>query len=206
MKIYQRHVLPQLIDIVCGLPAFEREREKLVPQATGRVLEIGIGTGRNLPHYRRGQLECLCCVDPGLHAKARRRARSLGLAIIEMPLSAERIPVDNASFDCVVCTFSLCSIPDPQAALAEVRRVLRPGGRLLFSEHGVAPDPGVRRWQERLTPAWKHIAGGCHLDRDIPALIESGGLRIDSLQAGHVRGPRLLTYLYSGVALASQHG
>ncbi len=200
-NFYEKHILPTLIDFVCGLPVFEHERAQLVPKAAGRVLEIGIGTGRNLPHYHPGQLQCLCGVDPGLHPKARLRAKQCGIDIAEMPLSAEKIPIDDHSFDCVVCTFSLCTIPDPDAALAEIRRVLVPEGRMLFVEHGAAPDAAVRRWQDRLTPMWKRIGGGCHLNREMPVLIEKSGFRIEGLKAGYQPGPRLLTYLYSGIAV-----
>lgn len=201
MNFYERHVLPVMIDTICGMPTFERQRQRLVPQAAGRVLEIGIGTGRNIPHYNAAQVQCLCGVDPGLHPKAIRRARARGMSITEMPLSAETIPVESASFDSVVCTFSLCTIPDPEAALSEMRRVLVPGGKMLFAEHGTAPDASVRRWQDRITPYWKVIGGGCHLNRRIPALIEKSGFRIEGLKAGYEPGPRVLTYLYSGAAV-----
>lgn len=201
-NLYEHHILPHLIDFICGLPVFERERAKLVPMAAGRVLEIGMGTGRNLPHYHQEQVQCLCGVDPALHPKAHQRAKERGIEITEMPLSAEKIPVDTASFDCVVCTFSLCTIPDPEAALCEIRRVLSPGGRLLFAEHGASPDTSVRRWQNRITPMWKLAGGGCHLNRDIPALIEKSGFCIEGLKKGYEPGgPRLLTYLYSGIAV-----
>lgn len=199
-SFYADHILPQAIDFVCGLPSFERGRKKLMPEASGRVLEIGIGTGRNFPHYKSAQITCLCGVDPGLHPKAGRRAKAAGVEVELIPLSAERIPADDHSFDCVVSTFTLCTIPDAGMALKEVRRVLAPGGRLLFLEHGAAPDQNVRRWQQRLTPAWKSLAGGCHLNREVPKLIEAAGFKIDRLEQGYEPGPRFLTYLSSGVA------
>lgn len=201
MNFYERHILPTVIDVICGMPTFTARRQAVVPQAAGRVLEIGIGTGRNIAHYDTDAVRCVCGVDPGLHPKAVQRAKARGIEITEVPLSAEKIPVDDASFDCVVCTFSLCTIPDPEAALSEMRRVLVPGGKMLFAEHGAAPDAGVRRWQDRLTPYWKVIGGGCHLNRSIPALIEKSGFRIEGLRAGYEPGPRLLTYLYSGAAV-----
>ena len=197
---YDTHVLPRVIDLVCGLPTFERGRISLLPEASGRVLEIGIGTGRNLPYYQPEKLTCLCGLDPGLHPKAGQRAKAAGLAVDSMPLSAERIPRQDHSFDCVVSTYTLCTIPDIEAALKEAHRVLVPGGRLLFLEHGAAPDRAVRRWQDRLTPYWKTIAGGCHLNREIPALLEAAGFRIGRLTQGYHPGPRLLTYLSTGVA------
>lgn len=204
MNPYERYVLPYLIDAACGLPTFEDERRRLVPRAQGRVLEIGVGTGRNLPHYGAGRVSCVCGVDPGLHPKAVRRAQAQGIELEALPLSAERIPVEDHSFDCVVCTFSLCTIPDPVAALAEMRRALKPGGQLLFAEHGAAPDPGLRRWQDRITPYWKRIGGGCHLNRPIATLVERGGFRIEEGWQGFVRAPRLLGYFYTGVAVPLQ--
>ncbi len=201
-NFYEHHLLPHAIDCVCGLSTFEQGRKALIAQASGRVLEIGMGTGRNLPYYRPEQLACLCGIDPGLHAKAERRANAAGIHVQLMPLSAERIPVDDGSFDCVVSTFTLCTIPDVGAALGEVRRVLKPGGRLLFLEHGLAPDAGVARWQHLITPGWKLCAGGCHLDRQIPVLIENAGFTMDHLDQGYRAGPKLMTYLYSGSAVS----
>jgi len=157
---YDTYVLPRVIDFACGLPTFERGRADLLPEASGRVLEIGMGTGRNLPYYRPEKLTCLCGLDPGLHPKADQRAKAAGLAIFPMPLSAERIPLQDHSFDCVVSTYTLCTIPDIDAALKEVHRVLAPGGRLLFLEHGAAPDHNVRRWQDRLSPIGRLSQGG----------------------------------------------
>lgn len=159
-----------------------------------------MGTGRNLPYYQPGKLTCLCGIDPRLHPKAERRAKAAGLDIEAMPLSAERIPADDHSFDCVVSTYTLCTIPDAGMALKEVRRVLAPGGRLLFLEHGAALDQNVRRWQDRITPLWKIFAGGCHLNREMPKLIEGAGFTMRRLDQGYHPGPRFMTYLYTGVA------
>lgn len=197
---YDTRILPQVIDFVCGLPPFEHERGRLVSKASGRILEVGIGTGRNLPYYRHAQVQCLCGVDPGLHPKAVRRAAQAGLEVEAIPLSAEKIPAEDASFDCIVCTFTLCTIPDAAAALSEMRRVLRPQGKLLFLEHGAAPDEGVRRLQDRITPYWKPLTGGCHLNRNPAELIRAAGFDIDDLETRYARGPRFLTYFYSGTA------
>lgn len=159
-----------------------------------------MGTGRNLPYYKPDKLACLCGIDPWLHPKAERRAKTAGLEIKAMPLSAERIPADDHSFDCVVSTYTLCTIPDAAMALKEVRRVLAPGGRLLFLEHGAAVDQRVRRWQDRITPIWKIFAGGCHLGREIPKLIEAAGFTVTRLEQSYHPGPRVMTYLYTGVA------
>jgi ubiquinone/menaquinone biosynthesis C-methylase UbiE len=204
MNLYDRYVLPYLIDFVCGIKPVQRQRAKIVPRARGRVLEIGIGTGRNLPFYDHGKLEKLYGLDPALqmHRKARQRMRDAGLEVELVDLPAERIPMDDASFDTVLTTFTLCTIPDAAAALREMRRVLKPEGRLLFCEHGAAPDPSVRRWQDRLTPLWKPVAGGCHLNRDIPGLLRENGFRVLDLEQLYLPGPRPLTYNYWGSAVA----
>lgn len=199
-SFYEDHLLPYAIDFICGLPSFEKGRKSLMPKASGRVLEIGMGTGRNLPYYKPKQLKCLCGIDPGLHPKAERRAKTAGIDVKLIPLSAEHIPAEDHSFDCVVSTFTLCTIPDAAAALAEVYRVLAPGGRLLFLEHGAAPDKKVREWQNRITPHWEKLAGGCHLNREMPKLIEAAGFKLEQLEQEYQPGPRFLTYLYSGVA------
>lgn len=205
MNFYDRYLLPHLIDCACGMKAIERERAALIPQARGRVLEIGMGTGRNLPYYDAGKLSALYGLDPAvqMNPKARLRAQRAGLTVELLDLPAERIPADDASFDTVVSTFTLCTIPDAAQALREMRRVLKPGGRLLFCEHGRAPDESVRRWQDRLTPLWKPLAGGCHLNRDIAGLLAQGGFRTPDLQRRYLPGPRPMTYVYSGSAVGA---
>ena len=200
--MYDRYILPYVIDCACGMKAVQRERATLIPQARGRVLEIGIGTGRNLPFYDRAKLGSLCGLDPAaqMHSLARRRADQAGIEVELLDLPAEKIPADDASFDTVVTTFTLCTIPDAAQALREMRRVLKPGGRLLFCEHGLAPDESVRRWQHRLTPLWKPLAGGCHLDRDIAALLQASGFRVIEMQRRYLPGPRAMAYVYSGSA------
>jgi len=201
--LYDTHLLPWLLDWACGVRPVSRQRAKIVPQARGRVLEIGIGTGLNLPHYDKSQVSELIGLDPGteLHRLARQRSREAGVDVELVGLSAERIPYPDASFDTVVMTYTLCTIPDPVAALREMRRVLRPDGRLLYCEHGLAPDASVRKWQQRLTPTWTKIAGGCHLDRDIPALLREAGFRLPDLQTIYLPGPRPLVFNYWGTAL-----
>lgn len=203
MSFYERHVLPRVLDFSCGMRPIREQREKVVPRAHGRVLEIGIGSGLNLAHYDLGRVETLIGLDPSpeLRRIAQKRARRVGVGVEWLPLEAERIPLDDASVDSVVVTYTLCTIPDVQAALSEVRRVLAPGGELYFSEHGRAPEPEVARMQDRLTPYWKRIAGGCHLNRDIPALIANAGFELDELETMYMpRTPRALGHSFWGCA------
>jgi len=202
---YERHILPWLVDIACSVRPVRRQRQKVVPLAQGRVLEIGIGTGLNLEHYDKARIEKIVGLDPGLemHPQARRRSRESGLKVELVGLSAERIPYEDRSFDTVLVTYALCTIADPSAALKEMRRVLRPGGTLIFCEHGLAPDASVRRWQARLTPLWAKLAGGCHLDRDIPALLKEAGFQSADIEQMYLPGPRPLTYNYWGTAVAA---
>ena len=204
MNWYDQHVLPCLIDFACGLPMVQAKRRQLVPQAHGRVLEIGMGTGRNLPFYDRSRVNRLVGVDPAMqmHHLAQKRSQKAGIPVELMGLSAEQLPTADASFDTVVCTYTLCSIPDAEQALREMRRVLVPGGKLLFCEHGRAPDESVRRWQDRLQPFWGPLAGGCHLGRDIPALLDTAGFVADT-QAAYLAGPRPMTFHYWGEAQAA---
>lgn len=199
---YDRHILPYVLDLACGIKPVRRQRDKIVPLAHGRVLEIGIGTGLNMAHYDKTRVSHITGLDPALQMNrlAKKRIAKAGLNVELVGLSAETIPQPDASFDTVVCTYTLCTIPDPIAALREMRRVLKPGGRLLFCEHGRAPDESVRRWQTRLTPHWKKIAGGCHMDRDIPALLAEAGFTCESLDTMYLPGPRPLTFNYWGVA------
>ena len=199
---YERHVLPYVIDIACGMKPVRQQREKIVPLARGRVLEIGIGTGLNLKHYDKAKVEKIVGLDPALemHRLAQKRMKRAGLTVELVGLSAERIPFEDASFDTVLVTYTLCSIPDPVAALKEMRRMLKPGAKLIFCEHGRAPDESVRRWQDRLTPLWSKLGGGCHLNRDIPRLLKEAGLRSADMQTMYLPGPRPLTYNYWGTA------
>ena len=202
MGLYDRHILPHLIDFACGMGAVMKARSQLVPQARGRVLEIGIGSGLNLSFYDPQRVEVVVGVNPSaeMQALARERAARCQVPVEMIALELGQIQAADASFDDIVCTFTLCTIPDAIAALREMRRVLKPGGRLLFCEHGLAPDLPVVRWQKRLTPLWKPLAGGCHLDRDIPALIGAGGFHIRELSIGYLKGPRPMTHVYRGWA------
>lgn len=203
-SFYDRYILPHMIDCACGMGDVMKQRSRLIPLARGRVLEVGIGTGLNLAFYNPAQVTHICGLDPAadMHRKGRERAAQISIPVEQVTLGAERIEADDASFDTVVSTFTLCTIPDAVSALKEMRRVLKPEGQLLFCEHGRAPDDSVRRWQDRLTPLWKPLAGGCHLNRDIPQLLRSGGFFVTEMQKQYLRGPKPMTYVYRGCARA----
>ena len=202
MNLYDQHVLPHLIDFACGMGAVMKTRAQIVPQAVGRVLEIGIGSGLNLSFYDPTRVSLIVGVDPAaaMHKLARQRAAQIRIPVEMIALELDQIQAADASFDSIVCTFTLCTIPDAATALLEMRRVLKPGGKLLFSEHGLAPDLPVARWQHRLTPLWKPFSGGCHLTRDIPAQIRAGGFRIGQLDSSYLQGPRPMTWVWRGWA------
>jgi len=201
---YERNILPFMIDLGCGVKPVRRQRAKVVPRARGRVLEVGIGSGLNAPYYDRSRVSAIVGLDPSgaMRQRAEQRVREAGLQVEFVGLSAEKIPQPDASFDSVLITYTLCSIPDPLAALAEMRRVLKPEGRLIFCEHGRAPDASVRRWQDRLTPLWRRIGGGCHLNRDIPGLLAAGGFDCADLETMYLPGLRPLTFNFWGEAIA----
>lgn len=203
MGLYERFVLPKVLDFAMRQEPIMRQRAKVVPRAAGRVLEIGIGSGLNLAFYDRSRVDSLVGLDPSpeLRAIAERRAREAGIDVEWIPLGGESIPLDEASVDTVLTTYTLCTIPAVERALGEMRRVLRPGGRLLFSEHGRAPDPGVKRWQDRLNPLWNRIGGGCNLNRPVEEMVRRGGFEPEAIEALYLPGPRPLTYTTWGSAL-----
>ena len=203
MGFYARHVLPRLLNLSCGTKVVERQRRKVVPLAEGRVLEVGIGSGLNLPFYDPAKVERVFGLDPAeeMLAYARRKAEAVAFPVEFLALEGERIPLEPESVDTVLVTYTLCTIPDAVAALEGMARVLKPGGRLIFCEHGRAPDAAVRRWQHRLNPLWNRIAGGCNLDRDIPGLIEAAGFRLDTLESLYLPGaPRFAGFNFWGSA------
>ncbi len=201
---FKHRLFPWALDTVCGLPMVTRMREKVVPQAHGHVLEIGIGTGLNMPHYDAQKVTRITGLDPALELqpKARQRIEASGMSVDLIALSAETIPLPSGHFDSAVITYALCTIPDALAALKEIRRVLKPGAPLLFCEHGLSPDAAVARWQNRLQPLWGPLAGGCHLNRDIPALVQSAGFRLEELEQAYVPGPKPWTFHSWGEAQA----
>ncbi len=201
MGFYGDVILPRLCDLAMRNKRLVPFRERVIGAAEGRVLEIGVGSGMNLPFYRPPVREVLALEPaPRLVTMARSASRSATMPLSLLEASAEAIPLGNQSVDTVVTTWTLCSIPKAATALAEMRRVLRPGGKLLFVEHGLAPDEGVRRWQDRLTPAWRCLSGGCHLNRPIRSMIEGAGFRIDRIETGYMPGPKPMTFMYEGSA------
>ncbi len=202
MGFYQRHVLHWLIHLGMKAREVTRYRKRVIPAARGRVLEVGIGSGLNLPFYS-SEVEAVCGLDPSekLLAMARKAARKAPFGVELVPRPAEDIPFDDKTFDSVVVTWSLCSIPGAPTALGEMRRVLKPGGELIFIEHGLSPEPRIAAWQNRLNPLWNRCAGGCNLNRPMDVLIRAAGFRITRLETGYLlKGPRPLTYHYEGRA------
>ena len=203
MGLYQRCVLPHLLDWAMRDRHLALYRNRTLNAAEGLVLEIGAGSGLNFPLYAEGS-DHIVALDPSLPL-VRLAARRCGEARIPVSLlrgTAEILPFAGVAFDTVVTTWTLCSVADPLAALREARRVLKPGGKLLFVEHGLSPAPRIAAWQHLLTPCWKAIAGGCHLDRRIEDLIRTAGFRLDRLETGHMPGPKPWTFTYQGSALS----
>ena len=197
------HVLPGLIERACKSSDILEERKRIIPRAEGRVLEVGVGTGLNLRFYDPDRVREVVGVDvsPPILERARSRVPDARVPVSLLRASAELLPLDAASFDSIVLTYALCSVERPSAAIAEMRRVLRPGGRLYFIEHGVAPDAAVERWQRRITPLWRSVGGNCHLTRDVARELTSRGFDLEESKAGYVGdGMRWLSFTYEGVA------
>jgi len=201
MGFYSDRILPILTDLSMRNKELRPYRERIVGAAEGRVLEIGVGSGRNLLLYP-ARVERVIGLDPSrqLLAMAREAARGTVRDIELLEGNAVAVPLERASIDTIVSTWSLCSIADAPRALGEMLRVLKPGGRFLFVEHGRAPDAGVRRWQDRLTPIWRRVGGGCHLNRPIAELIGGAGFHIERLDTGYMRGPKPMAFMYEGSA------
>jgi ubiquinone/menaquinone biosynthesis C-methylase UbiE len=200
MAFYRDVVLPRICDFAMRNKQLRPYRERVIGAAEGCVMEIGVGSGLNLPFYRPPANEVLALEPSAKLIAMARQARDPAMPVSFIEGSAEAIPLDDHSVDTVVTTWTLCSIPDAALALTEMRRVLRPNGKLLFVEHGMAPDRNVRRWQDWLTPAWKRISGGCHLNRPISTMIEAAGFRIDRVETGYMPGPKAMTFMYEGSA------
>lgn len=202
MSLYERYCLPHLIHLACGSEPVSKQRQKVVPLATGRVLEVGMGSGLNIPFYDADKVDFVWGLEPsqGMRRKAQAKLADASFEVRWLDLPGEEIPLDDKSVDTVLLTFTLCTIPGWKEALQQMRRVMKPTARLIFCEHGEAPDESVRRWQRRLNPIWGKIGGGCHLNRPIPSFIEQGGFKIESLDTMYVPGPKFASFNYWGVA------
>ncbi|MEE4363996.1 MAG: class I SAM-dependent methyltransferase [Desulfotignum sp.] len=203
MKLYNTHILPRLTHWVCARKNFDSQRKKVVPLARGRILEIGMGSGLNLPFYDPSQVEHLYGLEPSdaLRKMAEKNAACLPFPVGFIGLPGEEIPLETNSMDTVLVTYTLCTIPDIHQALGQMRRVLKPGGRLLFCEHGLAPDPGIRQWQERFNPVWNRISGGCSLNRPISDLITHNGFVIQAMSARYQNAVKITSFTYRGIAV-----
>lgn len=203
MGLYKKYLLPKIIHWTCGQNPTMRQRQKVIPLAYGKVLEVGIGTGLNLGYYNSSNIDHLMGLDPSKENWKMNKVNgeSLGLDLSFVQAYAENIPADNDQFDSAVITYTLCSIEDPVVSLDEIRRVLKPSGQLIFCEHGVAPDKKVEKWQHRLNPYWKIISGGCNLNRNIPEILDQAGFKIRKLDTMYLPGWKPGSFNYWGTAM-----
>ena len=203
MGLYDKYFLAPFINCACGTKPILYQRKKVVPQCEGRVLEVGMGSALNLPYYNRDKVEFIWGLEPSeaMRDRALPNIEKSGLEVKLIDLPGEEIPLDDNSVDTVLLTYTLCTIPDWESALEQMRRVLKPGGKLIFTEHGEAPDAGVLKWQNRINPIWKKFAGGCNLNRPIPKLLSSTGFEVKDVEAMYLPStPKLFAYNYWGVA------
>ena len=200
MSLYQKYLLPKLLNWAMKAPALSKLRSELIPSAEGKVLEIGMGSGLNLPHY--DGISGLIGLEPSeeLQNLAEDMLIQTHFPSAMLTGSAEDIPLESNSFDTVVMTWTLCSVSDPVLALSEIKRVIKPGGKVIFAEHGKSPDLNIRNWQKTINPVWSRIAGGCQLNLEIDDLYESSGFKFKSMERGYLEGPKFATYNYRGVA------
>lgn len=202
MGLYNKYILPAVIDWTCKQKPNVRQREKVIPLAKGEVLEIGVGSGLNLPIYHKDQVKHLTAIDPSINIWKKNKVNisklPFGFSFCEA--YAENIPMDNSCFDSVVITYTLCTISDTLKAMEEIRRVLKPDGQLIFCEHGKAPDKGVRRWQNFTNPLWKRLGGGCNLNRDIPLIIKESGFKMNHMETMYIPGWKPASFNYWGTA------
>ena len=190
MGLDDRYVVPRLVTCACGTKPVIKQRQKVVPKAMGTVLEFGIGAGHNLPHYDSSRIDRVIGVDPCATSweLASERAANLDFDVEFIQGSALDVPIEDASVDSVLITFTLCTVPDPMAALREAKRTLKPGGKVFFCEHGLAPDERVAKWQNRVNPIWKKVFGGCHINRDTSGLLTEAGFKLDELEQMYLPG------------------
>lgn len=203
MGFYEQKILPKIIAKACAAPPILKQREKVVPACEGRVLEIGMGSGLNLPYYDTSKVDMVFGLEPseGMRALAAPAAEAAPFDVEFLGLPGEEIPLDDASVDTVLLTYTLCTIPDGMKALGQMKRVLKPGGQLLFCEHGAAPDESVAKWQNRINPIWKKLLGGCNVNREIPKMIEAAGFSIADIDSMYLPStPRFAGFNYWGQA------
>lgn len=204
MGFYDNHILPHILNVACSIKPVSLQRQKVVPVAEGRILEIGMGSGLNLPFYNTDKVDFVWGLEPseGMRKRAQKRVQSTPFDVRWLDLPGEEIPLEDNCADTIVTTYTLCTIPDWLTAVRQMRRVLKPGGKLLFCEHGKAPDAAVRKWQDKLTPYWKKGFGGCHLNRDIPRLLREGGFDIEQLDSMYMPStPKFAGFNYWGSAV-----
>lgn len=203
MGLYNKYLLPYLVDSICRHQIVTSQRLKVVPYASGQVLEVGAGSGLNLLHYNPDKVHKVIALDPAIEIwnKCTVELDQLGFPVEYLQCSAESLPFESDIFDSIVSTFSLCSIPDIDRALREMERVLKPTGAFYFSEHGLSPDPTVYQWQQRLNPVWQTFSGGCQINRDIPGLLTQNGFRIVQLETNYLPGWKPATYNFWGKAI-----
>ena len=205
MSLYDKYVLPKFLNCACGSKPVARQREKVVPQAEGKVLEVGIGSGLNLPFYDKSKIDELWGLDPSeeLSEMARKVADSEQMEVNFISSGAEEISLPDDHFDSVLVTYTMCTIPEVIRANGEIRRVLKNGGKMIFCEHGEAPDENIRKWQKRINPIWGKFAGGCNINRKIPSLIQDSGFDIIEMEEMYLPStPKIAGYNYWGYAVA----
>lgn len=202
-KSYEKYLLPKLLDCCCSTKPIKYQREKIIPNASGKVLEIGIGSGLNIPFYNISKIDKIYGLDPSIQLckKAIKKAEKINMNIDFLFEGAEEIKLKSNSIDTVVITYTLCSIPNPMDALKEIKRVMRSDGNILFCEHGIAPDIKVSKWQNRINPIWGKLFGGCNINRDIPSIISNSGFKVQNLEQMYLPStPKIVGYNYWGSA------
>ena len=202
--IYSKYILPRLLDLMCSLDGFSKKRQQIFPKAKGKILEVGIGSGLNLEHYNHSIVESVVGIDPAEPsikiAKQKINMLSLPFPVEFIIGSAESMSFNDSTFDSIVVGYSLCTIPDVERALSEISRVLKDDGRLYFVEHGLSPEESIQKWQHRIAPYWKKIAGGCNLNRNTEDLIRNAGFSFEELKKKYIKGPKIASFHYYGVA------
>tara|TARA_B100000212_G_scaffold294482_1_gene237196 strand:+ start:275 stop:895 length:621 start_codon:yes stop_codon:yes gene_type:complete len=204
MSLYDKYVLPKFLNCACGSNPVSRQRQKVVPLVEGKVLEVGVGTGLNLPFYDKSKIDELWGLDPSeeLSDMARKLADRENIVVNFISSGAEEIPLPDSYFDSVLITYTMCTIPEVARANKEIKRVLKRGGKLIFCEHGEAPDENIRKWQKRINPFWGKLAGGCNINRKIPSLIQNAGFEIVELEEMYLpKTPKIAGYNYWGYAV-----